>query len=350
MAILAGDRRVQADQREARHVVVERHLLTPTLLVVALLAPHAKLPFVRIVLLVARHAGHREFLAIDVALVARFALLGGMASPQRETRILRVIETGGLPGLRPVARLAFHTVPATVHVLDLMTGDARGRQPLVALAGMTTSADDLGMRARERELRFGMIERLDLAPRFLRVAPVAGLAQPTLVAIVLLVAIETSPRRIAKFLGRDMTAVAGNTLVRAFQIEIREGMIEHLPVELDDVGRAALVIGVTAPALAPNNVRAASVHPLLRRQIFGDRLVTRDAEPRLPAFYERFMAIGAILLQLCVSFDQWPGHHQALEDILRVADPWHTETRDEDGQHREEHFARHWATPSHLHQ
>jgi hypothetical protein len=53
VAFLAGNGNVQADERESREVVVEGNLLTPPLLVVALVAVGPKLPLMGIVLAVA---------------------------------------------------------------------------------------------------------------------------------------------------------------------------------------------------------------------------------------------------------------------------------------------------------
>ncbi len=57
MAFLARHRGMQADQRKARHVMIERDLLAPLHFVVAGLAPGTELPFVRIIRLVAGDAG-----------------------------------------------------------------------------------------------------------------------------------------------------------------------------------------------------------------------------------------------------------------------------------------------------
>ena len=70
MAFLAGHDGMAPDQREARDVMVEGDLLTPTGLGVALLAPAAELSFVRIVLLVAGHTGRRHLVAIEISRMA----------------------------------------------------------------------------------------------------------------------------------------------------------------------------------------------------------------------------------------------------------------------------------------
>lgn len=91
MAFLAGNARVEADEGEARDVVIEVDLLAPTGLFVALLALGAELPLVGIGLGVAARTGNGQLVAIEVAGVASFALCFGVQSAQGKFRCLVVI-------------------------------------------------------------------------------------------------------------------------------------------------------------------------------------------------------------------------------------------------------------------
>ena len=92
-----------------------------------------------------------------------------------------------------------------------------------------------------------MIE-LDLPPPLLVVAAfalVAGLAaMGTFLVVAILAKLGRGPER---FPG-GMTALAARGGVPADERKIRRTVIKHLPVDADNVGIPALVIGVTMPA------------------------------------------------------------------------------------------------------
>ena len=120
VAFLARDDRVLPEQREAGQIVIERDLLAPGILVVALLAVGPELAFVSVVLFVARDAGRCELIAIEIAFVAAIAADARMFAPQRELGLPRMIEPDRFPFLGLVAGVAFCSVPPVVDVLKLM--------------------------------------------------------------------------------------------------------------------------------------------------------------------------------------------------------------------------------------
>lgn len=67
MALLAGHGRMLAYQGELRKIMVETNVLSPVRVTVTLLAPLAKLAFMRVLFLVARHAVRRELVFVEVA-------------------------------------------------------------------------------------------------------------------------------------------------------------------------------------------------------------------------------------------------------------------------------------------
>lgn len=76
VTLFAGGDRMQANQREARQVVIETHFLAPAILIVAVLALLALLAAMSIIVFVAAVAIHRQLFLVRVALVATAA--GGL--------------------------------------------------------------------------------------------------------------------------------------------------------------------------------------------------------------------------------------------------------------------------------
>ena len=99
VAFLAGDGGVQADERKASEIVIERDFLAPTHLVVALAATIAELPLVRVVFLMAARACHRQFGLVDIAFVAGITLDRRVLALERKFRRFGMIEMHDLPGL-----------------------------------------------------------------------------------------------------------------------------------------------------------------------------------------------------------------------------------------------------------
>ena len=195
------------------------------------------------------------------------------------------------------------------------------RQVLVALADMAGGAGDLGMCADQREPRLGVVERLDAPPCLLAVAAVAFLAEPPFVRVRSLVTVEALARCVAEFHGRAMAPLAACRLVRALELEVRESMIERLPVELDDVGAAALVIGMAGSAFGLRCIGPAAMEAAPLFAVRRNFLVAIQAQSRLPWPREWLVAIGAVLLELGMPLDQRTGHDHALEYVLRLHDP-----------------------------
>ncbi len=120
MALLARDYGVLAEQREAREIVIIRHLLTPGILVVALLAVGAKLAFMGVILLMAGDASGCQLIPVEVAFVAAFAADARMLPSQRELCLPRMVEADCFPFIGLVASVALCAVSAMVHILKLM--------------------------------------------------------------------------------------------------------------------------------------------------------------------------------------------------------------------------------------
>ena len=84
MALLARDDGMLAEQGKAAQIVIERDLLTPGSLIVALLAVGPELAFVGVILFVARDTGSCELIAVEIAFVAAIAADACVLATQRE--------------------------------------------------------------------------------------------------------------------------------------------------------------------------------------------------------------------------------------------------------------------------
>ncbi|MEZ5818092.1 MAG: hypothetical protein R3D44_13510 [Hyphomicrobiaceae bacterium] len=126
-----------------------------------------------------------------------------------------------------MTRLAFGAALAAVRIVDAVACDTGFSHVPVDFAGMTCRATNLDVCAVQREVRLGMIELLDRAPRFLVVTRRAVRAEAPLVRLVVLVARPAITRSIAVFAFVRMTACAINRRVRPIQRELRPGVIEQ---------------------------------------------------------------------------------------------------------------------------
>ena len=97
MTFLARHDGMAADQRKARNVMIEADLLPPAGLAMTAFAAGSELAFMRIILLVAGHAGRRELVAIEIARMAPVTLDLYVPAAQRKLGGLVVIEAHRLP-------------------------------------------------------------------------------------------------------------------------------------------------------------------------------------------------------------------------------------------------------------
>lgn len=160
------------------------------------------------------------------------------------------------------------------------------------------------MCALQWEFRLTVIERLRLAPLCTRVAVVALPAQPTLVRIDLLVALETNRWSLSKPNVFGVASVAWHANVCGDQFEIRLAVIECLAIELSDIGATSLVISVALIALQGRCALVASVKADARRAVGIDLLVAVETQPGLRTSREWLVAVGAVLFELGMSLCQ----------------------------------------------
>jgi len=164
MAFLARHRGVASDQWKSRDVVIEGRYAAPVVLAMASLAPNAKLPFVPIILAVARRTHCRQLVAVEIAGVAGIALNLRMCGPERKFRLFVVIEVNRDPLVLVVATFALGPMPSGMDILNLVAIDACCADPLVALANMAGRARYIAMRTLQRKRGLVVVESLHATP------------------------------------------------------------------------------------------------------------------------------------------------------------------------------------------
>jgi hypothetical protein len=278
-----------------------------------LLAASAQFPSVSIILLVTGHASSRELVPIEITGMARIALDPRVPASQWILRRLVMIEMSRLPLVLIVTGLALGAVSSGVNILNLVAIHAQGADALVAFANVARRAGDSTVCALERKPGRVVIERLDLTPCDFAVAIVAFVAKAPLVGIFRLVTVKAASGRVTEFYCWCVAPGARHRLVGIPELKIREEMIEGLAVQLDNVGVASLVIGMTMGAFGFCCIRLTSVKPLAGRTIRRNFLMAGKAEPHLGFSREWLVAVAALLLKLGMSLDNRPRHDKLLE-------------------------------------
>ena len=208
MAFFARHDGVAPDQRKSRDVMIEERGSAPARLPVTLPTPTAQLTFVRIILPVARHAGRRQPVAIEIAGMARIALDLGMRGAQRKFRRLVMIEANRGPLVLIVAAFALGAVAPGMDILNLVAGRACNAGALVAFLHVTRDAGHDTMCTLETEPGLVVVERLDAAPARFGMTIIAGLAQTSLMRIAGLVTVEAASGRLSELHGMDVAVDA----------------------------------------------------------------------------------------------------------------------------------------------
>ncbi|MEZ5898014.1 MAG: hypothetical protein R3D51_00830 [Hyphomicrobiaceae bacterium] len=113
-----------------------------------------------------------------------------------------------------------------------------------------------------------------------------------------------------------MATIALHGFVRANQLKVGELVIECLRVELEDVSLAALVIRMAVLALDFPNVRSLAMKTRPCADVFGDVLVTIEAEPSLAFFGKGLVAALALVFELGMTFDDIARRDQLLKQAL----------------------------------
>lgn len=215
-----------------------------------------------------------------------------------------------------MASLTFSPVATRVNILHRVALDARRADVPVAFACVAGGAANGGMRTLQPKSRLGVIERPGMPPVLLLMTVAALFTEASLVRIICLMAGEASCRGGAELHRRQVAAVAPHGPMRALQIEVGRRVTERLPIKLDYVSRAALVIGVAVIAFIFRRLLMATVKAGAEPPVLGDLLVTGYAQARLRVPREGFVALVAVAFELGMPADQRSRHNEALEHVL----------------------------------
>ena len=330
MALLTGGLRVLAVEWEVRLLgVIEAHLLpAPLRMAARAVAPVA--PPMDVVSRVASDATVVELLLLERPRMAGTAIHPGMAVRQRKIRLLAMIEDRRVPLLRRVAARAVATELPAVDIIGRVTGTAVRRSSLVTFPHVTQAARHALVLPFEREIGLRVVE-LGSAPPFRLVAAGAVLPETTAVRIVLAVAVRAVGAGRSIRLAFAVAITACDRTMLALEIKVRESMSEVRGVEPQDVGSAALVLGMAVPTARSPNARVSPVQPGLIRLVLSHILVAGRAQRVLARFApQRPMTRRAIGLDVRVERRNRPRHHELLE-LEGPGIGWYEGQRHEDG-------------------
>src|SRR5207253_4908114 len=196
-------------------------------------------------------------------------------------------------------------------VVDPVTRYALHRGVLVPGARVADGTADVPVLSSQGECR-GLVIEASALPGLLPVAVGTRLAQATVVGIYRLVTGDAGRRRVAVLRLRGVALDARHPLVRAFEAEVGDGMVEDLAIQQHDIDIPALMVRVTVPAFGALHVPAAAMEPAARGQVGGDLVVTVQAEGALSGLVKRLVAARALLLILGVALDERAGHEELL--------------------------------------
>jgi hypothetical protein len=173
MAFLARHDGVPPDQWKSCDIMIEGRHATPIVLTVARLAAAPELTVVPVVLAVTGYAGRPQLVAIKIAGMARIAFYLCVGASERKFCRLVMVEANGAPLVLIMARFALCAVPSAVDVLNLVAGDTRGANSLVAFAAVASRTWNAAMCAPERKPGLVMVVWFDATPRRLTMAILA---------------------------------------------------------------------------------------------------------------------------------------------------------------------------------
>ena len=238
VAVRASDLGVSPAEGETRAPVVLERVTSPIDRRVARLARAAELSAVSVVALMTAVARGRRTSWADPFLVAALARGTRVRAHQREARFAQVVEPGRRPRLRRMARLTGGSYAAVVLVVSLVARVAFPRRGLVSLGRVTALTARVSMPAFQRK-RGRIVIETDLLPRGLPMAVVAGRPQDVFMRVFSSMAAAAERGRFAIALARRVAVVTPHLHMSPPQRQIRDAMVERLPVEVHDVGAAA---------------------------------------------------------------------------------------------------------------
>lgn len=173
------------------------------------------------------------------------------------------------------------------------------------------------MGTRQSEAGLTVVEGFGLFPVRFIMAITALCAHTAFVNVRGLMAVYALTGCVSEFTWSRMARFAARAFVGAAQIEVAEGVIECFPIELNDIGGAALVLGVARIALGFRGLLLLAVETAPVRSIICGCLMTGQAKLRLPWLRKRFVAVRTGRFELGMRLRQRSRHDEVLEYGLR---------------------------------
>ena len=196
-------------------------------------------------------------------------------------------------------------------VISFMAPHTRRRNAFVLVGNMTRNALHFCVTSQQFELGILVVIKPNVFPSAGRADSVTRLTlrpQTALVNIILPMTAVASFWRFTIFFVRGVTAFALHRFVRTVQSVFRQTVVlEARFVELDDVGRAAFMIGVAGAA---SGTLLLTMHASLLLQIDVDIFVAIDAQTILRVLVEWQVATLALFLNLRMATNHLPGHQR----------------------------------------
>lgn len=244
VAVGAFDVRMGAMQRKVRIRVVIEGDIQPSRGAVTVAAGWAVDAVMYVILEVATVALGRRRLLELVPGVARLAIDVRVAAGKRETCRREMIERDVFPVGRGMAALALCTVGALMHVVGHVAGDALIARVGVLFARVTAHASNGPVSPGERVAGLGLVVEVRIGPTRGLVTIRALPAEMAEVPVVVGVAGDTVGLGVVKGQIRRVAVFAVRVDVAAEQRELGQVVIETGPIQSENVGVAALVLGV----------------------------------------------------------------------------------------------------------
>jgi len=311
MASVALDPAVRVAQHETGiAIVIEMHRL-PALLRVAIQAFAAKATLVDVVFSMTAITSRRQFGLIQLRLVTCATLDAAMGIAQREVRVALVIKSHVLPFRLDMTAFTFLAETPFVDIVRAVATDTGARGPIVesrALVALVAANPDMAGPQRKPGTR---VVKSPALPSVGVMAVFTVYAEFASMHVILAVTGNAGLQRVTMLAPADMAVAAFHVAMQSQQHEVSQRVIEAQRIKPDDVGLAALVVGVTViagtPAIEPSVIAAAG------GDISLDVLVTSKAQLCLSGLVERHVAFAATSLDIGMTLDNLSRHHQRLQ-------------------------------------
>ena len=229
-----------------------------------------------------------------------------------------MVKPNAAPLSANMAAFATGAKAVLVDILNAVAANASARQILINFARMAGGAGHARVAVLQREAGLRMVKISDLHPVGGGMAICTFAAQRAIMRLVILMAIHTLRRRLAKFFAIFMAACTGGRLMRADQGKIGLAMVKHLFIQRDNIGFQPDMVRVALAATIRPRLRRNSMKPSLGLHIQRHLFMAIKTQGFLCTLREILMAITTVFLQVGMALNKISGQNQALKYALRM--------------------------------